>query len=178
MSELRTIARPYAKAVFEIAKAENSFAQWQQVLTLASEIVAHPGVRGLIKHPSFSDEAILQLFFDLGQDVFGEKAKSFLTALSMFSRYEMLPEILEIFEELRAAQESQVKVDFVCARELPESVITRFKEQLKTKLKTHVVLSTQVDPSLIGGGLIRMGDKVLDGSIRGRLHRLKEAIER
>ncbi|MFL0803626.1 MAG: F0F1 ATP synthase subunit delta [Agarilytica sp.] len=176
MAELITLARPYAKAAFEFARDDKDLAGWQNALSQAAAVSADPAVEALLDSPSLTTADKGKKFSEICGDSLNEKQRNFVNALSENNRLDLLPQVSELFELYKANQEKTVDVEIQTAFEISGELEQKLASTLKTKLDRDVELSTVVDKSLIGGALIRAGDTVIDGSARGRLAKLSEAM--
>lgn len=176
MSKNRTFARPYAKAAFELAKAENAFAKWSEMLHLAAMIASDKQFHSLAKDPRFSDKELVGLFDSIGKDIYSGEMNTFIRILGKFKRLALLPEIALLYEEMRAFAERVVNVELISAEPLNDKDQERFVQVLKKRMNCNIALDCQVDNSILGGAIIRAGDLVIDGSIRGRLAKLGDAV--
>lgn len=176
MSKNRTFARPYAKAAFELAQSESAFSKWSQMLKDAAMIASDKQFLSLAKNPRFSAQELIGLFEVLDQDVYTQEMKNFIHILGNFKRLALLPEIATLFEEMRAAAERVVNVELICAQPLDDKLKERFIQVLMKRMNCNISLECQVDQGIMGGAIIRAGDLVIDGSIRGRLARLSDAV--
>lgn len=173
-----TLARPYARAAFDTARDAGAVEEWRQALGLAAEIAATPELRALTGDPRVSGEQLLELFTDVGGDVFFESFCNFLKVLLANDRLPLLVEIAAQFEQLRRAAEQRVPVRVSTAIELDDQQRQRLAERLSRRLGAEVEMQTEVDESLLGGLIVRAGDQVIDASIRGRLERLGRQLTR
>lgn len=176
MAELTTIARPYAKAAFEFARAASDLQGWYQALSLAAGVSAEDKVKSLLSSPSLTAEQKAAAFVEVCGDDLSAEQKNFIAVLSENGRLSLLSEVLALFELYKANQEKSVDVDIRAAYEIAADVEAKLAETLTRKLDRQVSLQTSVDPSLLGGAVIRAGDTVIDGSVRGRLAKLAEAM--
>ena len=176
MAELSTLARPYAKAAFEYALAQNDLGGWSKQLTTAATVVASDALKKLLGSPSLTAEQRAQTLLDVCGDELGDKARNFIRVLAENKRLELLPFIQAQFEELKANQEKSVDVDVVSAFALDTELTQRLAQALRGKLQREVTVNASVDSALIGGVLVRAGDVVIDGSVRGRLEKLAQAM--
>jgi F-type H+-transporting ATPase subunit delta len=172
MAEKVTIARPYAKAAFGYARERSLFAQWSEILATASAVVADERVAGLIASPRVKPSEVVDLIAGIVGPALDASGKNFLNALAQNRRLELLPEIAAMYERLRADIERIADVEVVSASELSEAQRGRLTDALKKRLKRDVRLHVSVDPTLIGGAIVRSGDLVIDGSLKARLDRL------
>ena len=176
MAERATIARPYAKAAFAVARERNALGAWSKTLQLAAGVASDPGVEALISSPNVSEEQLVALLSDLDGAGQNDEVRNFLRLLAKNRRLKLLPDIAAQFEILRAEVENTAAVEVTSAVELSAEQKATLAAALKTRLKRDVVMTTAVDPSLIGGAVIRSGDLVIDGSLKGRLARLRTEL--
>ncbi len=176
MAELSTLARPYARAAFEYAREHDALDAWSEQLATAAAVVAEPGMAALLDNPSLTDTQQAQALWDVCGDALGAAARNFVAILAANKRLALLPEIHSQFAEFKANQEKSVDVEVVSAFELDDATRDRLAEVLGRKLEREVKVSTSTDSDLLGGVLIRAGDLVIDGSVRGRLNKLAEAM--
>jgi F-type H+-transporting ATPase subunit delta len=178
MSQALTLARPYARAAFAIARDERaassgSFAAWSQALAFAARVAADPRVAALLGDPRLSHADAVVL---LSPEAANESFARFLALLADNRRLALLPEIAGLYEELRAEAERVVKATVTSAAELPASELEKIKAALRQRFGREVDVDTAVDASLIGGAVIDAGDVVIDGSLKGKLERLQAAL--
>jgi F-type H+-transporting ATPase subunit delta len=178
MSQALTLARPYARAAFAIARDERaassgSFAAWSQALAFAARVAADPRVAALLGDPRLSHADAVVL---LSPEAVSESFARFLALLADNRRLALLPEIAGLYEELRAEAERVVKATVTSAAELPASELEKIKAALRQRFGREVDVDTAVDASLIGGAVIDAGDVVIDGSLKGKLERLQAAL--
>ncbi len=176
MAEISTLARPYAKAAFNYADDNATLDTWLEQLSMAAAIAREPRVRDVLASPALTAAKQAELFVDLCGDEVTEPVANFIRVLASNRRLPLLPEVSAQFAELRAAREKSIDVHVVSAYELPQETRDRVAEVLGRKLGREVRLSSEIDSSLLGGLLIRAGDTVIDGSVRGRLNKLAEAL--
>ncbi len=176
MAELITLARPYAKAAFEFALAAKDLAGWQQALSVAAAVSADSSVIGLLASPNMTTVEKGEKFTELCGDALNEKQANFAKVMASNNRLALLPEVKELFELYKANQEKTVDVDIQTAFEISPELEQKIASTLKERLDRDIQLQTHVNKDLIGGALIRAGDTVIDGSARGRLAKLAEAM--
>jgi len=173
MTQALTLARPYARAAFAIARDAGSFAPWSQALGFAARIAADPQVSALLGNPKLTDaDAVALLSPDEADGNFGR----FLALLADNRRLALLPEIAGLYEDLRADAERVVKATVTSAAALPAAELETIKIALSKRFGREVEIETAVDENLIGGAVIDAGDVVIDGSLRGKLDRLQSAL--
>ena len=172
MAERATIARPYAKAAFEYARDANDFAGWSLALARAAEIVADPRVAALTRSPQWSAADVVGLITDVAGASLNAGMQNFVRVLAENHRLLLLPEIAAHYEEFRSAVENTVDVDVVSAVKLDAAQSDKLSAALAKRLKRNVRMKNSVDATLLGGAVLRAGDLVIDGSLKGRLERL------
>ncbi|TBR36536.1 MULTISPECIES: F0F1 ATP synthase subunit delta [Dyella] len=175
MAQAITLARPYARAAFEVAHAAGSLAAWSQALSFAALVAKDSRVADLGTDPRVTHEQLVALHLPQGMGSDTPFAK-FLGELAANRRMALLPEIADLFEELKRESESQLLVKVTSAMALDAAQSEQLKASLKRRFKRDIELETQVDASLLGGVVIDTGSEVIDGSIRGRLQRLSGAL--
>lgn len=174
MSDSSTIARPYAKAIFEHALAENKLAEWSAHLAVLTQIVLNPEAAQFIENPASTMEhhiELLQGVINAGSKK-NESINNLIVLLATNKRFMLLPEIYAHYELLRAEQEKTLNVEVSSFSDLSEAQKERLITSLSQRLQRQVALKISVDPSLLGGAIIRAGDLVIDGSVRGKLSKL------
>ena len=176
MADFSTIARPYAKAVFELARDEHSFAEWSAITGGLARAVADPAVSAAIGHPAIGRGQIADLLIAALGSKISTSAANLLKLLSEYGRLQAAPAIAAEFERLRAEYESRVDVEITSAAEVGKSQQETLTAAIGKRLAREVVVSWKTDPQLIAGALIRAGDLVIDGSVRGELEKLQSAL--
>jgi len=178
MAELATIARPYANAVFSVAKQAGELDRWSRMLGFLSAAAADPAVRRLLEAPEVGeDQKAGQLVRICGDDL-NDRAKKFVRVLAANRRLNLLAEIAELFEDLRAQEQQSLDVSVMSAFPLSAAETERLGTALARRFEKDIQMTSDVDRNLIGGVLIRAGDVVIDGSVRGKLARLRETLQR
>jgi F-type H+-transporting ATPase subunit delta len=178
VAERATIARPYAKAAFEYAREADAFAAWSQGLESAAQIVADPSVAPLTKSPHWTAADLVSLITDVAGAKLDAGMQNFVRVLAENHRLLLLPEIAAHYEKLRAAVENTLDVEVISAVTLSDAQADKLKQALSTRLKRTVRMQNSVDSTLLGGAVVRAGDLVIDGSLKGRLERLATDLTR
>jgi F-type H+-transporting ATPase subunit delta len=182
MADFSTVARPYAKALFDLATGERKLPEWSAALGAAAAVLADANARRALANPEFNDGARATLVGSIagaikGGELFTSSAgKNLLQLLSENNRLTALPEIAAQFDALKAEAENKVKVTVTAATAVDAALAEQIKKALQQKLGRTVELTLAVDASLIGGAIIQADDMVIDGSVRTRLQRLAEKI--
>jgi F-type H+-transporting ATPase subunit delta len=176
MAELSTLARPYAKAAFEYAVDKNALASWYEQLETVAAVSADDGMAGVLTNPSLTAAQQAGKLGDVCGDSLSAELRNFIAILASNKRLALLPDIYALFAEYKANREKTVDVEVVSAFDLADSARDRLAEVLGNKLERQVEVRTSTDSNLLGGVLIRAGDLVIDGSVRGKLDKLAEAL--
>jgi F-type H+-transporting ATPase subunit delta len=172
MADRSTIARPYARAAFDEARADKRLAPWSDAINIGAAVVQDERVQKLLYHPSVTPAQLADLVIGIANGSLDEDGKNFVQTLAENRRLGYLPEIAEIFNELKDAEEGIVDVTVTSAAPLDQQQQLTLSEALSRKLKRQVRLHCETDASLIGGAVLRAGDLVIDGSLRTRLDRI------
>ncbi len=173
MSQALTLARPYARAAFAVAREAGALAGWSAALGFAARVAAEPQVAVLLDNPKLTRADVVALLSpDGAQDAF----HNLLGLLFDNRRLPLLPEIAGLFDELRFEAERVVRAKVTSAATLADAELETIKAALCKRFGREVEVETAIDESLIGGALIDAGDVVIDGSVRGKLERLQSAL--
>ncbi|GAW85881.1 F-type H+-transporting ATPase subunit delta [Bathymodiolus platifrons methanotrophic gill symbiont] len=176
MSELATLARPYAEAVFKRAKESGSSQEWSDTLAFLSAIMQDESLAAIVNNPRVDQDRLTALLLDICQEQMNGEANNFLKLLIENGRLNIAPQIAELFEKYKAEDEGYVDVDVITAYALTKAEEQSFTTSLKKKLNKKVNINSSIDKSLIGGFLVKAGDSVIDGSISGQLQQLAKRI--
>jgi F-type H+-transporting ATPase subunit delta len=176
MAEALTTARPYAQAAFEEAQKLGELKGWSELLLSLAEAVIHPEVRAVVTSPRFPKAQIEKLMEGLLGSQAPVQQRNFVRILVENQRLLLLPEIVSLFEALRAEAEKTVNVVVDSAFELTAGQQEKIAATLKARLNREIKLVCKVNKELLGGIVIRAGDKVIDGSVRTRLGEMATAL--
>lgn len=185
MADNNTIARPYARAAFQVAQDNDALEDLSHSLGIGKEILTDGQVAKFLANPALNDDERLTFLGELfakaaGKDsVFAgssEHGTNFLKLLLEYGRVDVLPEISDRFDALKAEVENTVDVTVTSATALSDGQKKEIEAALKSRLGRDISLSTEIDKNLIGGAVIRAGDVVIDGSVRARLEGLSNAL--
>ncbi len=177
MTERSTLARPYARAAFELASDGQVMDAWSANLATAAAIAADPRMVGLSNDPQVGPAELARLHRPDGIDE-GAPFARFLGVMADNRRLSLLPEVAEHFDSLRRAAEHTVKVRLRCA-EAPQPEQTQKLEQaLQARFDSQIVLDVEVEPEMLGGAIIDVDGEVIDASVRTRLQQLQTALMR
>jgi F-type H+-transporting ATPase subunit delta len=175
MSNAITLARPYARAAFELAKGEQAAAAWSSKLAFAALVAGQSAVHDLVGSPKLTAADRVALFLPEGEAADGSFAR-FLALLESNQRLSLLGEIAEIYEQQRADDERTLKVRVRTAMPIEGAQQQQLAGALSKRFDRVVTLDVKLDPELIGGAVVEAGDVVIDGSLRGKLHRLRTEL--
>ena len=176
MADHSTIARPYAKAVFELAHETGKLEHWSTLLRSMSYAVDDDRVGELLQNPSVGGAKVGQIIIDALGDRLDSHGRNFVRLLAENRRVGMLPEIFARFETLRAEAERTIDVNVTSAAPLTEEHKIELAASLQRRFGRDVRLHCEIDESLIGGAVVRAGDLVIDSSLRGRLQQLASSL--
>jgi F-type H+-transporting ATPase subunit delta len=182
MADLSTVARPYAKALFDLANAERRLPEWSAALATAAAVLADPDAKRALANPGFDDAARATLVGSVasalnGGELFASgEGQNLLRVLAENDRLTVLPEVAAQFDALKAEAENRINVTVTAATPVEPGIADRIKAALERKLGRAVELTVAVDAALIGGAVIQADDMVIDGSVRTRLQRLTEKL--
>ena len=169
MAELATVARPYAEAAFELARDEQALPAWSEMLRLAAPIVAEARIAAALDNPRLDAGAKESLLLSIGGDRFNGEARNFIRVLVEAERVMLLPQIAAMFETLKNEAEATAKATIESAFELSPSQVTELQQALEKRFGKKIETTVTVNPDLIGGARVTVGDAVLDGSVQAKL---------
>lgn len=178
MAEIATLARPYANAVFDLARSAGRMTEWSPMLGLLARAVETDEVKALVALPSLAPAVKAHRLIELVREEVDDRCRRFVNVLADNHRLELLPEIAAQFEALKAEAEQTLDVEITAAVELTDRQVDAYATALRGRFEQAVDVKVEIDPGLVGGAVIRAGDTVIDGSVRGRLTRLVESLQR
>lgn len=176
MSDLTTIARPYAKAAFDFAVEKQQLTQWSEMLAFAAEVTNNEQIHELLTS-SASAEKLAEIFIAICGEQFDEFGQNLIKVMAENGRLRAIPDVFEQFVALKKEYEKNIDVEVISATELSEQQLSDISSKLEQRLERKVQLNCSVDETLLGGVVIRAGDLVIDNSARGRLNRLSDALQ-
>ncbi len=176
MSELTTAARPYARAVFEMAQESNTLPDWSQSLSFMRMMASNADVIALLSTPTMAKQAGANAFIQLCDDKLDEKAQNLVKTLAENDRIQLLPEISALFEALKDEAEGSIEAIVISAKKLTKAEEKSIATALEKRLGRKVKLKVSIDKALLGGAIIQAGDLVIDGSIQGRLKKMSAVM--
>ena len=176
MAERTTVARPYADAAFQLAREQNALSRWSEMVGLAEAIAADSRVAGALTSPRLDAGEKSSLMLSVAGDRFSEEMRSFIRVLIDADRIELLPEIRSLFESLRNDAEGVAKATIETALPLTDAQLAEITASLAKRFGKRIEATTSINPALIGGARISVGDTVIDGSVRGKLEAMKQVL--
>lgn len=176
MAENITLARPYADAAFQLARATNALGPWQQALDRMAAVAADAQMVECITNPRLLPAQVAQLFLDVVGSITAEQ-QNFVRLLVDNERLQVLPEIRELYVELKNGQEGVQEADIASAFPLDDATLKNLVADLEARFKCRIQAKVSLDPELIGGVRIAVGDQVIDASVRGKLASMATALQ-
>ncbi|MBW3141719.1 F0F1 ATP synthase subunit delta [Ferrimonas balearica] len=176
MSELTTVARPYAKAAFEFAVEKQAVDQWAQMLAFLAEVTVNETVADLLSG-QVNAEQLAQIFIQIGGEQIDEHGQNLIKVMAENGRLVALPAVAQQFIELREEWQKEITAEVQSAVELSDEQQANIAASLEQRLARKVKLNCSVNPELIAGVVITAGDLVIDGSVRGKLSRLSDTLQ-
>ncbi len=177
MAEAITVARPYAEAVYKLAVAGDSLAQWSKMLQFAALVAEEDHVKQLIGNPVVSAKQLGELFLEIGRSKFNAEARNLMMLLTENKRIAVLSQISQLFEQLKAQHEGVLEARIVSAFAMESKQLKKLIDDLEQKFKRKIEAQVSVDPELIGGIKVEIGDEILDASVRGKLEAMAVALK-
>ncbi|MBS0544532.1 MAG: F0F1 ATP synthase subunit delta [Proteobacteria bacterium] len=176
MAENVTIARPYADAAFELARGAGALGPWSDALDRLASVAADSNMRACITDPKLSADQLVKLVVDVSGTLSAEQ-QNFIRVLVDNERLQVLPEIRDLFVALKNEHEGVLEADIASAFPLDDATLTSLKADLEARFKAKLNVQVHVDPTLIGGVRIAVGDEVIDASVRGKLANMAAALK-
>lgn len=178
MADSASIARPYAKAVFDLAKESGDYESWSAALSQLSMIAQDEEFVQLVNDPRVTNQQQVDLLSDLAKDSLPANGDNFLQLLVQNDRLTAIGDIASQYADLVAKEQSLISAEVVTAMPLSDEQQAQLKSALETRLNSKVEINQVVDQSLLGGAIIKAGDLVIDGSAKGRIEKLTTALMR
>jgi F-type H+-transporting ATPase subunit delta len=176
MADMKHIARPYANAVFKFSKGHELIADWSEILSKLTYLISDQAVLKIVNDPQVDRNIIVDVFQGLLGDIANANTYNFLLCLAEHNRFLALQEIFDIYEALRLQEENKVDVLITSSSKLSADILEKMKNNLVKRFDSKINVECDIDESIIGGAVIKVGDLVIDGSVKGKLDRLKHAL--
>lgn len=175
MAEALTIARPYAEAAFKLAREQGAMPSWNDALSRLAAIAHAPEAQAVVGNPNLTVSQLAGLFSD-SSGALSQEQKNFVTMLAQNDRLSVLPEIASMFNKLQHEQEGIVDAHVESAYPLSDAQLADIVKTLEARVGKKVTATSSVNAELIGGVSIRIGDEVMDTSVRGKLAQLSKSL--
>ncbi|MEO8003299.1 MAG: F0F1 ATP synthase subunit delta [Betaproteobacteria bacterium] len=176
MAELATIARPYAEAVYRTAKQGNALQEWSDALGLIAGVYSDPQMQAAIANPKVGAADIERLLLAICGERVNAVARNLIQLLVHNRRLTVVPEIREMFEQLKLQDEGKLDAKISSAYPMDDGQRDHVVKMLSTRFKRKINATVTVDPELIGGIKVEVGDKVWDASVRGKLQTMAATL--
>ncbi len=177
MAENVTIARPYADAAFELARGAGALGSWSDALDKLAVIVGDPAVQACVGDPRLSDDQIDGLIVEVAGATLDRDQRNFVRILVENERLKVLPEIRDLFVERKNEHEGVMEADIASAFPIDDASLANLKADLEARFRAKLTINVRLDPELIGGVRIAVGDEVIDASVRGKLANMAAALK-
>ncbi len=172
MAEISTIARPYAVAAYKLGKEKKSLAKWSEMLGIASAVAQNEQMKDFINNPKVLSSDLEASFLKVCGDKLNEQGQNMIKTLVEYGRLSILPAIAEAFEELKAQDEGTLDAKIITASKITAADTKDLVKKLEAKFGKKIEATVSVDPEIIGGMKIIVGDTVIDASVQGQLQNL------
>jgi F-type H+-transporting ATPase subunit delta len=176
MAELVTIARPYAEAIFALAKERDELSKWSDMLTLLVTVFDDPRIQAAIANPKVTKADIERLILAVCGEQIDANARNFIQLLVENGRLSAVAEIRRLFDLLKSEDEGIVDAQISSAFPLDGQELEKIVSLLSKRYQKNISPTVDVDSDLIGGITVQVGDKVWDASVRGRLQEMAAAL--
>ena len=177
MAENVTLARPYAEAAFQLARESNALGPWQQALDRMAAVAADAQMLDCIANPRLQPSQVTTLFLDVAGPSLSAEQQNFARLLVDNERLQVLPEIRELYVDLKNGQEGVQEADIASAFPLDDATLKNLVAELEARFKCKIQATVRMAPELIGGVRIAVGDQVIDASVRGKLAAMATALK-
>lgn len=176
MSTQVTLARPYAKAIFNQARSSHQVEQWSHWLEYLDAVTNNPEMVAFINSPKNSKSRVAEMLVDITGDNIGNEARNLVRLLAMNKRLGIIPDIRMLYEQYRASDEGLINVQVTVPYSLQDHEHNAIVDALQSALSKKVHVDETVDPQILGGLIVRAGDQIIDGSVLGNLKRLEKML--
>ena len=177
MAEVSTIVRPYAVAAFKLARERNALAHWSEMLGFAAAVAADSRIQVYIENPDTTSAELEKTFLAVVGDKLDEAGKNLIKLLVEYGRLGLMPEVAAAFEELKAEAEGVLEAEITAATNPTDAEVKALVKRLESKFGKKIEAKVKVDPEIIGGVKIIVGDTVIDASVRGQLQELAYTLK-
>jgi F-type H+-transporting ATPase subunit delta len=172
MAEISTIARPYAVAIYKLGKEKKALAKWSEMLSFATAVSQNVAMKAYIADPKVASGDLQASFLKVCGDNLSEQGQNLIKTLVEYGRLSILPAISDAFEVLKAQDEGVLDAQIIAAAKINTAEFKNLVKRLEAKFGKKIEASVSVDPEIIGGIKIIVGDTVIDASVKGQLQNL------
>ena len=172
MAEISTIARPYAVAAYKLGREQKALGKWSEMLGFAAAVASDAQIKAYIQDPKVVSDDLLATFLKVCGDKLNENGQNLIKVLVEYGRLSILPEISSAFEALKAQDEGTLDAEIIAAAKISAADTKDLVKRLEAKFGKKIEASVSVDPEIIGGIKIIVGDTVIDASVKGQLQNL------
>lgn len=172
MAEISTIARPYAVAAYKLGREQNALSKWSEMLGFAAAVAENEQIKAYIQDPKVVSSDLQATFLKVCGDNLNENGQNLVKVLVEYGRLSILPEIFSAFEALKAQDEGTLDAQIIAATKISAAETKDLVKRLEAKFGKKIEASVSVDPEIIGGIKIIVGDTVIDASVKGQLQNL------
>jgi len=172
MAEISTIARPYAVAAYKLGREQKALGKWSEMLGFAAAVTNDAQIKAYIQDPKVVSSDLQTTFLKVCGDQLNENGQNLVKVLVEYGRLSILPEISSAFEALKAQDEGTLDAEIIAAAKPSAAEVKDLVKRLEAKFGKKIEASVSVDPELIGGIKIVVGDTVIDASVKGQLQNL------
>lgn len=177
MAEQITIARPYAEAVFKLAKEKNALSAWSEMLNVISGVTSIQQIQALVSNPGITTDKLLKIILEICGNKLNEEGKNLVALLIENNRVDVLPQLSDLYEQLKAQHEGVLEANIVSAYDISDKQLEKLVSVLENKFKCKIKAKVNIDSELIGGVKVVIGDEVIDSSVRGKLETMSVALK-
>jgi len=177
MAELAALARPYAEAVFLMAEEKGSIDKWSDALEFLKLVMSDELISKFADNPKVSQAMLEKAMLDISKDQLDEEGLNLIKLLIKNDRLQLVSEVQEQYEIKKAQKSGELNVEITSAFPMSESDQKELVKSLSTAFGKQVKVSVEEDSSLIGGMIVRAGDKVIDGSVSGQIQQLAKQLK-
>jgi F-type H+-transporting ATPase subunit delta len=176
MAELSTIARPYAVAAYKLGKEQKALAKWSEMLGFATQVAGDAQMQAYINNPNVVSSDLQATFLKVCGNKLNENAQNLIKVLIEYGRLSVLPAITEAFETLKAQDEGTLEANIIAASKPSAAEVKDLVKRLEAKFGKKVEATVSIDPEIIGGIKIIVGDTVIDASVKNQLQNLAYSL--
>lgn len=177
MAEAITIARPYATAVFRLAKENNALAEWSEQLGLLAGIISNLEISALIDDPKLGSAELEKVMLSICEGKLSAEATNLVKLMVENDRLAIMSDVTDAFEALKAQDEARLEALLTAAEKPSDEQVKMLVKQLEARFGKKIEAQVEIDPELIGGIKIVVGDTVIDASVRGQLQELAYTLK-